>query len=218
VGFPDVHGAWVSQQLQESIKSIGEMVTMCHDELLGRQVWDTYTILLASPHVTPKLKVLILEQTRHSYTGFKMTLAALFPLVKELAQTATDRPDNIDPVILLLISAEERKMKLTQDEISWMRGNTKTDANFRQRMKNLQQTSDHFVSSRDIFCSRCMQKSVRPQVCSRYARLFLLIYTAIHFVLFSCKGPHYCDVACQRDAWQAYHKQVCTDDVDRYRH
>jgi hypothetical protein len=57
VGFPDVHGAWVSQQLQESIKSISEIVTMCHDELLGRQVWDTYTILLASPHVAPMLKV-----------------------------------------------------------------------------------------------------------------------------------------------------------------
>ena len=86
VGFPDIRGTWVNHQLEASIKSIGEMVTMCHDGLLGRQVWDTYAIMLASPHVSPKLKSLILEQTRHSYTGFKTTLQVLFPLVKELVQ------------------------------------------------------------------------------------------------------------------------------------
>jgi hypothetical protein len=188
VGFPDVRGPWMDHQLEESIKSIGEKVIMYHDELLGRQVWDTYSILLASPHVAPKLKGLILEQTRLSYTGFKSTLSVLFPVVKELVQTAKDRPDTIHPANQFLISTEERKMKLTQTEISWLQGNTKTDPNLRQRMKYLQRTRDHLVFSQDVFCSWCMQKCARPQVCSRYARLLLLIYTAIHFICLAARA------------------------------
>ena len=166
VGFPDICGAWANHQLEESIKSIGQTVTMYHDGLLGRQVWDTYAIMLASPRVALKLKMLILEQTRHSYIGFKTTLQMLFPLVKELAQTTRNRSDNMDPVTYLLICAAERKMKLTPAQISWLRANT-TDSDLHQRIKDLLQASDHLLCSQDIFCSLCLRKCTRPQLCSR---------------------------------------------------
>lgn len=168
VGFPDVRGAWMNHQLEESIKSVGENVTMYHDELLGRQVVDTYAILLAVQHIAPKIKVLKLEQTRYSYTGFKASLPALLPVVKDLVQTAKDRPDNIYPVVQLLISAEERK--ITQNEICWLKRNTKADTDLRRRMKKLQ-IGDHLALSWDIFCSWCMQKCTRAQVCSHCSLL-----------------------------------------------
>lgn len=167
VGFPEVSVPWLPHQLDASVSCIGDPLTMHQSDHYDRQVWDTYVIMLASPLVSPKLKANILSQIRHSYFGFRIVLPMFFSLTKELKNTSTEGPDDVDPALFFLIEAEERRMKITQQQLNWLYSNAPKS---RQRLNKYQtdiQRNGHLVSSQDIFCSWCMESCVRRKICGR---------------------------------------------------
>ncbi|KAJ7494443.1 hypothetical protein B0H11DRAFT_936650 [Mycena galericulata] len=207
VGHPEVGGPWPADQILGSIACIGETISLHHSPTFGRQIWDTYSVMLASPHIAPETKGLILSQTRYSFVGFRIVLPKMFTVAREIlaARRAVAELglNEFDMAMLYLILAEERKMRWTAEEEVWLKEvlpALKFDWQSRlARVKTAVASSRDVMTSTDVFCAWCLQKSKTAKSCSR------------------CKGPSYCDTSCQRNAWKAHHKHVCTDHVNRFR-
>ncbi|KAJ7118929.1 hypothetical protein C8R44DRAFT_789660 [Mycena epipterygia] len=84
VGHPEVAGPWPTDKVLASVACIGEMISLHHSPTLGRQVWDVYLVLLASLHIAPEIKGLILSQARYSFLGFRMILHKLFVVSRDI--------------------------------------------------------------------------------------------------------------------------------------
>ncbi|KAF7359145.1 hypothetical protein MSAN_01256100 [Mycena sanguinolenta] len=207
VGHPEVMRPWPSDKILASVACIGETISMHHSAAYGRQIWDAYSVLLASPHIAPDIKGLILTQTRYNFVGFKIALPKLFSVSKDIIDSRRNAPElgleEVDVAMLWLTLAEERRMRWTKAEETWLKEVLPPlDFKWKRRLTKVKSTvssSPNVISSKDVFCAWCLEKSANAKLCSR------------------CKGPSYCDTSCQREAWRAHHKQVCTDDVNQFR-
>ncbi|KAJ7891278.1 hypothetical protein B0H14DRAFT_3428584 [Mycena olivaceomarginata] len=126
VGHPEVATRpWPSDKILASIACIGEAISLHHSPSCGRQLWDAYCVLLASPHIAPDIKGLILSQTRYNFVGFRVILHKLFSVSKEILAPRRNVPElgleEIDVAMLWLIFAEERRMKWTEKEEAWLK-------------------------------------------------------------------------------------------------
>ncbi|KAJ7778721.1 hypothetical protein DFH07DRAFT_795735 [Mycena maculata] len=207
VGHPEVEGPWDSDKLLASVACIGETISLYHSPSFGRQLWDAYSVMLASPHVAAEVKGLILSQTRYSFVGFRIVLQRLFAVAQDILPSRRGVTElgleELDMAMLYLVLAEERKMRWTVEEEAWLKKVLPAlEFAWQPRLAHVKTSvasSRDVISSIDIFCAWCLKKSTTAKSCSR------------------CKGPSYCDTTCQRDAWKAHHKHVCTDNINRFR-
>lgn len=174
-GYPEFQKRWGNTAIRALILAIGEPLSLHHGEEHGRQQWDVYVTLLASPHVRSEIKNAILDQVRHSFLGFRIVLHKLFSVAKELKavpRSSEDEEDEfnlVDPAVMCLIEAEERWMKMSDAEESWLRGTVHhVDSKDRiDRHKAVLAEHGHLVSSRDMFCAWCLKKCEVHNFCSR---------------------------------------------------
>ncbi|KAJ7700872.1 hypothetical protein B0H17DRAFT_1046892 [Mycena rosella] len=163
-GHPEVGDPWPSDKLLASVACVGEAVSLYHNEALGRQLWDVYSVLLASPRTAPEIKALILSQTRYNFMGFRIILHKIFTVSKAVLSprrsVAELGLDEIDVGIMWLILAEERRMQWTEEEEVWLK-EVLPPLKFAWKprlahAKSLVSSTKDAVSSRDIFCAWCL--------------------------------------------------------------
>ncbi|KAK7035882.1 hypothetical protein R3P38DRAFT_2616391 [Favolaschia claudopus] len=208
VGHNEVERPWPSDKILASVACIGEKISWHHSPTLGRQLWDVYSVMLASPHIAADIKGLILSLTRYSFVGLKLILPKLFHVSKDIIALRRKAPElgleEIDVAMLWLILAEERRIRWADEEEAWLEQVLPAvESNWKTRLARVKSTVSsnqlHIILSRDVFCSWCLQRCANAKSCSR------------------CKGPSYCDVSCQKEAWRAHHKHVCTDNINQFR-
>ncbi|KAF7298395.1 hypothetical protein MKEN_01364200 [Mycena kentingensis (nom. inval.)] len=205
VGNTDVDGAWSPSVVLALIASLGKDIATYHDKLYGKQLWDAYAILLASPRVNGETKGVIFDQLRASPVGFRIVLPKLVTVVKEVqaspeySRLVADE-ETVDPTVELLILAEGRLVRFAPEDEEWLVHQLPKFVG-KDRLAKYKASLDAVgaISAKSVYCAWCLKKPDAPKACGR------------------CKGPAYCDATCQRSAWDAYHKKTCTDDVDRLR-
>ncbi|KAJ7144935.1 hypothetical protein C8R43DRAFT_560060 [Mycena crocata] len=209
VGNPEVEAPWHAFEC-----GTARMLRLCtrhSPEFCPMEIWDAYSVLLVSnsPIITPEIQGLIISQTRYNFVGFRIILHKLFPVAREVLPLRRSGPElgqnEFDAAMLFVTLAEERQMRWMDEEEAWLKQVLPSVEPVWKarlaRIKSSVSSSKDVILSTDVFCAWCLKKSANPKSCSRHR----------------CKGPSYCDTECQRSAWKAHHKHVCTDDVDRFR-